>query len=87
VLGISADTPEKQKKFKQKYKLPFTLLADSGRKVCVLYGVLKEKIMYGQKKLGIERTTYLISPEGRIAKIYPKVKPLGHAEQVLAELR
>jgi peroxiredoxin Q/BCP len=87
VLGISADTPEKQKKFKEKYNLPFTLLADSGRKVCELYGVLKEKNMYGQKKLGIERTTFLISPEGRIAKIYPKVKPLGYAEQVLSELR
>jgi peroxiredoxin Q/BCP len=87
VLGISADTPEKQNRFKQKYDLPFTLLADSQREVCQLYGVLKEKNMYGQKKLGIERTTFLIAPDGRISQIYPKVKPPGHAEQVLADLK
>jgi len=86
VLGISADTPASQKKFKDKHELPFTLLADSERKVSRLYGVLKEKNMYGQKKLGIERTTFLIGPDGKIAKVFPKVKAEGHAEEVLAAL-
>ncbi len=87
VLGISADTPEKQKKFKDKYELPFTLLADPDKKVCQTYGVLKEKNMYGQKKLGIERTTFLIGPEGKITRVFPKVKAQGHAEEVLAALK
>jgi len=87
VLGISADTPASQKKFKDKYELPFTLLADSERKVSELYGVLKEKNMYGQKKLGIERTTFLIGPDGKITKIFPQVKADGHAEEVVAALK
>lgn len=87
MLGISADSPERQKKFKDKYDLPFTLLADEERKVCTAYGVLKEKNMYGVKKLGIERTTFLIGPTGRIARIFPKVKAEGHAEEVLTELK
>ena len=87
MLGISADTPAAQKKFKDKYELPFTLLADSERKVSELYGVLKEKNMYGQKKLGIERTTFLIAPDGKIAKIFPQVKAEGHAEEVVAALK
>ena len=86
MLGISADSPERQKKFKDKYDLPFSLLADSDKKVCHAYGVIKEKNMYGKKVMGIERTTFLISPEGRIARIFPKVKPDGHAEEVLAAL-
>jgi peroxiredoxin Q/BCP len=87
VLGVSADTPEKQKKFKEKYELPFTLLADPEKKVCSAYGVLKEKNMYGQKKLGIERTTFLITPEGVISRVFPRVKAQGHAEEVLAALK
>ncbi len=87
MLGVSADTPEKQKKFKEKHDLPFTLLADTDRKVCELYGVLKEKNMYGQKKLGIERTTFLIGPDGKVTKVFPKVKAQGHAEEVLASLQ
>ena len=86
VLGVSADSPERQKKFKDKYDLPFPLLADTDKKLCHAYGVIKEKNMYGKKVLGIERTTFLISPEGRIARIFPKVKPDGHAEEVLAAL-
>ena len=86
VLGVSADSPERQKKFKDKYDLPFTLLADTDKKLCHAYGVIKEKNMYGKKVMGIERTTFLISPEGRIARIFPKVKPDGHAEEVLAAL-
>jgi peroxiredoxin Q/BCP len=87
VLGVSADTVDRQKKFKEKYDLPFTLLADPERKVCAAYDVLKEKNMYGVTKLGIERTTFLIDPEGKIARIFPKVKAEGHAEQVLAALK
>jgi peroxiredoxin Q/BCP len=86
VLGISADTPDKQKKFKDKYDLPFTLLADAGRQVCELYGVLKEKNMYGRKSMGIQRTTFLIGPDGRIAKIFRAVKAQGHADEVLAAM-
>lgn len=86
VLGISADTAEKQKKFKEKYNLPFTLLADSQRQVCQQYDVLKEKNMYGKKTIGIERTTFLIGPEGQIMRIFPAVKAQGHAEEVLAAL-
>lgn len=87
VLGISGDTPAAQKKFKDKYGLPFTLLADADKKVASLYGVLKEKNMYGKKVKGIERTTFLIGPDGKVAKVFPKVKPDGHAEEVLAALK
>jgi peroxiredoxin Q/BCP len=87
VLGVSADPPDRQKKFKEKYDLPFTLLADSDRKICERYGVLKEKNMYGQKKLGIERTTFLIGADGKVKRIFPKVKAQGHAEEVLAALK
>ena len=86
VLGISADSPERQKKFKDKYDLPFPLLADTDKKLCHAFGVIKEKNMYGKKVMGIERTTFLISPEGKIARIFPKVKPDGHADEVLAAL-
>lgn len=87
VLGISADPPEKQKKFKEKYDLPFTLLADTDKKVAKAFDVIKEKNMYGRKVMGIERTTFIINPEGRIAHVFPKVKAEGHAEEVLARLR
>ena len=86
VLGISRDTPAAQAKFRAKYDLPYTLLADVDEKVCNQFGVLKEKNMYGKKVMGIERTTFVIGEDGRIAKIYPKVKAQGHAEQVLASL-
>jgi peroxiredoxin Q/BCP len=87
VLGVSADTPEKQKKFKDKYDLPFPLLADTGKKLAQTYGVLKEKNMYGKKTIGIERTTFLIGPDGNITRVFPKVKAQGHAEEVLAALK
>ena len=86
VLGISPDTPQAQKKFKEKYDLPFTLLADNEKKVAKAFGALKEKNMYGKKVMGIERSTFLIGPDGRIAHIFPKVKAEGHAEEVLAAL-
>lgn len=86
VLGISKDSVESHQKFKSKYSLPFILLSDPETEVCQAYGVWKEKSMYGRKYMGIERTTFVISPEGKISKIYPKVKVNGHVEQVLAEL-
>ncbi len=87
VLGISPDTPAAQKNFKEKYDLPFTLLSDADKKVAKQFDVLKEKNMYGKKVMGIERTTFLIDPDGRVAHVFPKVKAEGHAEEVLQELK
>ncbi len=87
VLGISRDTPKAQKKFKEKYDLPYKLLADVDEAVCKQFDVLKEKNMYGKKVWGIERTTFLIGPGRTLLKIFPKVKPEGHAEEVLAILK
>jgi len=86
VVGISPDKPAAQAKFKQKYDLPFTLLADEQKSAAEAYGVWKEKNMYGRKVMGIERTTFVIGPDGKIEKIYGKVKAKGHAAAVLAEL-
>jgi peroxiredoxin Q/BCP len=87
VLGISRDTPKAQKKFKEKYDLPYTLLADVDEAVCKQFDVLKEKNMYGKKVWGIERTTFLIGPNRKLLKVFPKVKPEGHAEEVLAVVK
>jgi peroxiredoxin Q/BCP len=87
VLGVSPDSPKAQRSFKEKYDLPFTLLSDPDKKVAQAFDVLKEKNMYGKTVLGVERTTFLIDPEGRVSHIFPKVKAQGHAEEVLAELK
>ena len=87
VLGISRDTPKAQKKFREKYDLPYPLLADVDETVCKQFGVLKEKNMYGKKVMGIERTTFLIGPDQRLLRVFPKVKPEGHAEEVLETLK
>ncbi len=87
MLGISADTPKAQKKFQEKYDLPYPLLADTDKKVCNLYGVIKDKTLYGRVFKGISRMSFLIGPDGKITKIYDKVKPAEHAEEVLAELK
>ena len=87
VLGISRDTPQSQAKWKAKHDLPYTLLADVDAKVCNQFGVLKEKTMFGKKVNGIERTTFLIGPDGKLAKVWEKVKPEGHAEEVLGAIR
>ena len=87
MLGISKDSPKAQKKFKDKYSLPYTLLADEEKKLCEAFVVLKEKNMYGRKTLGIERTSFLIDEQGRVARIFSKVKPEGHAEEVLAAMK
>jgi peroxiredoxin Q/BCP len=84
VLGISRDTPKAQAKFKAKYNLPYTLLADVDEQVSNQFGVMKEKNIYGKKVMGIERTTFVIGPDQTLLHIFPKVTPEGHAEQVLA---
>lgn len=86
IVGVSPDAVAAQAKFKHKYDLPFTLLADADKKIVQAYGVWKEKNMYGKKTMGVERTTFVIAPDGRIEKIYGKVKAAGHAGAVLAGL-
>ncbi|HLI85764.1 MAG TPA: thioredoxin-dependent thiol peroxidase [Bryobacteraceae bacterium] len=86
VVGISPDKPAAQAKFKQKYELPFPLLADPEKAAAQAYGVWREKNMYGKKVMGIVRSTFVIGPDGRIEKIYDSVKAKGHAAQVLAEI-
>ena len=86
LVGVSPDAPAAQAKFKSKYGLPFTLLADEEKAAAQAYGVWKEKNLYGRKSMGIERTTFVIGPDGRIEKIYAKVKARGHAAEVLGNL-
>ena len=87
LLGISPDTSKAQKKFQEKFKLPFSLLADADKKVANAFGVVQEKNMYGKKVMGVVRTTFVIGPYGKIQHIFPKVKPEGHAVEVLAYLK
>lgn len=87
VFGISADNVKSHKKFAEKFDLPFTLLSDPDKKVLKLYGALGEKSMYGKKYIGILRTSYLIAPNGKITKVYEKVKPEIHAEEVLEDIK
>ena len=84
VLGVSADPVGKQDKFKAKYDLKVTLASDEQHDLLEAYGVWAEKSMYGRKYMGILRNTYLIGPDGKIARIWEKVKVPGHAEEVLA---
>lgn len=86
VLGVSRDDLDSHVKFRDKYELNFPLLADVDGKVTEAYGVWKEKNMYGKTYWGIERTTFLVDADGRIARIWPKVKVEGHTEEVLAAL-
>jgi peroxiredoxin Q/BCP len=85
VLGVSPDTAKAQAKFKEKFDLNFTLLADADKDIANKYGVMKEKNMYGKKVMGVARTTFVIEG-GKIVKIFNNVKPEGHAEEVLAAL-
>jgi thioredoxin-dependent peroxiredoxin len=87
LLGISADTATSQKKFQDKFSLPFSLLADPDKKIAGQFGVVKEKNMYGRKVMGIARTTFVIGPDGKIKHIFNNVKPEGHAEEVLEYLK
>ncbi len=85
VLGVSPDSAESHRKFKEKFALNFPLLADVDHEVAEAYGVWKERSMYGRKFMGIERSTFLIDEKGTVAEAWRKVKPAGHAE-MLAEL-
>lgn len=87
VLGISRDTPNAQKKFKQKYNLPYTLLADQNQEILNRFQLIKEGSMYGKPVTKVERTTYLIGSDGRLLHVFANVKPEGHAEEVLGILR
>ncbi len=86
VLGVSPDSARKHIKFKDKYDLPFTLLADEDHAVAEQYGVWVEKRMLGKTYMGIERSTFVIDPDGKVAKVMRKVKPATHANDVLAAL-
>jgi peroxiredoxin Q/BCP len=86
VVGVSPDKPGAQAKFKEKFALPFTLLADEEKAAAQAYGVWQEKSMYGKKTMGIVRSTFVIAPDGTIEKIYSKVTAKGHAGEVLAAL-
>jgi peroxiredoxin Q/BCP len=86
IVGISPDKPEAQAKFKTKFDLPFTLLADEQKEAAQAYGVWQEKTMYGKKAMGIVRSTFVIGPDGKIEKVYAKVKAQGHAAAVLEAL-
>jgi len=87
ILGISPDSVDSHKKFAEKYQLNFNLLADEEKKVVQLYGVWKEKSMYGRKYMGVERTTFIIDEKGRIKNIFTKVKVDGHDKEVLEALK
>jgi peroxiredoxin Q/BCP len=84
VLGVSADDEKSHKKFVDKFSLPFPLLADTDKTIVKDYGAWGEKNMYGRKFMGIRRVTYLIDEKGKIAAVWPRVKPEGHADELLA---
>ena len=86
VLGVSPDTPESHRRFREKYDLPFSLLADPDRKLIDAYGIWKEKSYMGKTYMGVERSTAIIDAEGNLKRFLPRVKPDEHADQVLAEL-
>lgn len=86
IIGVSPDTPASHLKFKEKYQLPFTLLADIDHAVCELYGVWGPKKNFGKEYDGVHRTTYLIDPEGKIQQVFEKVSPANHSAEVLALL-
>jgi thioredoxin-dependent peroxiredoxin len=86
VLGVSPDSVARHVKFKQKYDLPFALLADPGHELAERYGVWGEKKYMGKSYMGVSRTTFVIGPDGTVAKVFENVKPLTHADDVLATL-
>lgn len=86
VVGVSPDSVASHVRFSSDYSLPYTLIADSDRAICELYDVWKEKQMYGRKYMGVERTTYLIDPDGTIDSVYSKVKVKGHIDQIVSSL-
>ncbi len=87
VVATSPDSPRALKKFQEQFNLPFTLLSDSDKKLAQAYGVLKEKNMYGRKVMGIERSTFVIGPDGKLKHEFRGVKSTGHAVEVLGALK
>lgn len=87
VLGVSKDNPKSHSKFAAKYNLPFTLLSDPTMEMMDKYGALVEKSMYGKTVRGTSRISYLVNPEGKIAKVYEKVDPANHALELLADIK
>ncbi|MGB1182465.1 MAG: peroxiredoxin [Candidatus Puniceispirillaceae bacterium] len=87
VIGISKDTPQKQAKFREKHQLDCLLGADHETDICETFGVWQEKSMYGRKYMGIQRATFIVNADGRIGRIWPKVKVPGHAEEVLEHVQ
>lgn len=87
ILGVSPDSVESHVKFRKKHDLNFNLLSDTDRKICEKYGVWVEKNMYGRKFMGVQRATFLIDPDGKIAHIWPKVKVAGHIDDIAATLK
>lgn len=87
VIGISADPPQRHRTFKHKYALPFYLLSDVDKTVLQAYGVWQEKKRFGKQFWGIDRSTFIVDPQGRIAKIYRNVKVRGHVDRVLKDLQ
>ena len=86
ILGVSPDSPQSHVKFKAKYQLPFTLLADEGHQVCDLYGVWGPKTIMGREYVGVHRTTFLIDAQGQIVKVFAGIKASEHSKEVLAAL-
>lgn len=87
IFGVSVDSVKSHKKFEKKYGLPFTLISDEDKKIVKAYGVWGKKKFWGREYMGTLRTSFLIDPKGKIAKIYEKVDPETHAEEVLADLK
>ena len=87
ILGVSVDPVKSHQSFARKYDLPFTLLADTDKRLVEAYGVWGEKSLYGKKYMGTNRVTYLIDEAGKVAAVFPKVKPDTHAEEILAALQ
>lgn len=86
IIGVSRDAQAAQAKFKAKYDLPFTLLADTASQICDAFGVIVEKNMYGKKSMGVQRATFIVGSDGIVSHVWPKVSVEGHAEEVLASL-
>ncbi len=87
ILGVSPDSPKSHAKFKQKFQLPFPLLADEQHDVSELYGVWGQKKFMGKEYMGVMRTTFVIAPDGKVKKVFSDVKPAAHSTQVLAALK
>jgi peroxiredoxin Q/BCP len=86
ILGVSPDSPKSHAKFKQKFHLPFSLLADEDHAICEAYGVWGQKKFMGREYMGVLRTTFLIDPDGKVVKVFEDVKPANHSAEVLAAL-